>query len=85
MAITRFYDFTWTFADGHTVTFSGVSRMFDLRSRLKELKKRPDQRGYAQRLTNKSMDIRPHTHCPLCQPCSTCKKPKHVCAGHDPE
>lgn len=83
MAFTRFYDFVWTFSDGETVRFAGVSRVIDLRKGLKELKRKPEWRERAKRLTNKSFDIQPHTHCPLCQPCPNCKRPLHVCAGHD--
>lgn len=81
--VTQFYDFVWTFADGEVVRFQGVSRMFDLRQRLKDLKRKPEWREKAKRLTNKSFDIQPHPFCPQCQSCPTCKRPLHVCAGHD--
>lgn len=79
--ISQLYDFRWTFSDGHTVTFVGVGRFYDLRMRLKEYKRKDPVRG--RRLTQKSMDIIPHTFCNLCRPCTTCKRPLHVCDGHE--
>lgn len=81
--VTKFYDLSWTFADGHTVTFAGVSRIADLRRFQKDLKRKPGQSEYAKRLTNKAFHISDHAHCPQCQPCPTCRRPLHVCDGHE--
>ena len=81
--LTKFYDLRWEFADGQVVTFAGISRIQDIRKRLKALKRLPHMQDYARKLTRKAFAISDHPHCPDCQPCLTCKRPGHACDGHD--